>query len=226
MDLNGSTLPPETWNVLVTAGAPGGYQPGDVLLHQGAEEDSVLVLLRGLVKVTHVDSEGHKVVLALRRPYELLGELALLGPRRRSATVTATEVCTVRKISGPRFTELCEQNGLTAAICGHLASRVLEGQDLRTSILTLPSPLKVARMLVWLAESCLPRSSERGAPNTAEIPLNQTELGGTVGLSRSAVAKVLQRLRDERVLDTERNRIIIYDLARLRRIAEAKAPSR
>ncbi len=53
-----------------------------VLMFQNEPDARVMLLLAGRVKVTRVDHDGHEMLLSIRDPGDVLGELAL---DRRSA---------------------------------------------------------------------------------------------------------------------------------------------
>jgi len=61
---------------------------GQVLIHQGDVAMEFIVLCSGAARVTRETEQGVEV-LADIRPGDFLGEMALLGGTRRTATVTA-----------------------------------------------------------------------------------------------------------------------------------------
>lgn len=66
------------------------YAAGEDIVRQGEYGHSMFVLVRGSVAVTAVDDQGAHIELAtLTEPATYFGEFAMLGRRRRSATVRA-----------------------------------------------------------------------------------------------------------------------------------------
>jgi CRP-like cAMP-binding protein len=55
--------------------------------------------------------------------------------------------------------------------------------------------------------------------STYNLPLTQTQIGDYLGLSAVHVNRVLRSLRDERVVNVEKNQVTILDLQRLARLA-------
>jgi AAA+ ATPase superfamily predicted ATPase len=49
------------------------------------------------------------------------------------------------------------------------------------------------------------------------IPFSQHNIAEFVGLNRANVAKYLKVLRDEKVIDTQRNQIIVINMEKIRR---------
>src|SRR5436309_497262 len=84
-------LTPEQRTALVDIGRRRRLSRGAVLVSEGARSDAVFVLLSGHVKVYSTTDRGIEVVLAVRGPGALLGELAAIDDQPRAATVCAIE---------------------------------------------------------------------------------------------------------------------------------------
>jgi CRP/FNR family transcriptional regulator, cyclic AMP receptor protein len=74
---------------------------GDTVITQGDEDDSMFVIAHGRVRV-HV---GMRTVVELE-PGASVGELSLLAPEPRSASVTAVTPGVLLRVRGPAFDEL------------------------------------------------------------------------------------------------------------------------
>jgi CRP-like cAMP-binding protein len=91
---------------LIAAGSWSVFAAGSVLLAQRDDSGDVLVVWSGLAKAVARGAEGKQVVLALRGPGDVLGELGNLTGGQRSAAVIAVnqvEALTVRRIHFTRF---------------------------------------------------------------------------------------------------------------------------
>ena len=82
--LGGSTL-----RSLISAGCTVEFHAGDTLITEGGTDTSVYLLLSSCVKVTARLGEVGEALLAVRFGGDLVGELAAVDARRRSATVKA-----------------------------------------------------------------------------------------------------------------------------------------
>ena len=100
------------------------FSKGDVLLREGEDGQSMILLDEGSVAVRRGDH-----VLATLEPGATIGEMALLDPAPRSATVVATTDGAAFEVSRVVLWEmLAEGNpaavtilqGLTATVCGRL----------------------------------------------------------------------------------------------------------
>lgn len=107
----------------------GHCEPGSTVLRQGDTATHVLLLLAGRVRVSRVAADGTVLVLAVRGPGELLGEMAVLGDDDRSATVTAIDRCETRSIPAARFVGLVRSLGLEGELLRHAMRRIREGRS-------------------------------------------------------------------------------------------------
>jgi len=203
----------EAWARLLSAGAARFYEPEAILLRQGERASHVLVLVAGHVKAIRTSSDGSLLVLGVRGPGEILGDLAVLGGDRRSATVTAVDRCETRIIPADRFLLLVRSLGLETQLLQHMMTRIREGEAWRAELALLAAGPRLARTLIRLAVP--------GPDGAADVSLDQTELGQAAGLSRSTVAAELALLREQGIVATTRRRIIITDLHRLQTLTES-----
>ncbi|TDD71184.1 Crp/Fnr family transcriptional regulator [Actinomadura rubrisoli] len=202
------------WERLVAAGAEKRFGPGEVVLRQGDPPTHVLVLVSGRVKVSLTLPKGEVLLLAVRGPGEVLGEMAVLGEDDRSATVVAVDACVARVVTAERFRLLTRSAGVRDELLLRAMRRIREVEAWRAETAALPAGPRVARALVRLAVA-----GTAGGP--VDVGLGQTEIGQAVGLSRSVVAAELARLRERGLVMTERRRIVIVDLPGLRALAES-----
>jgi CRP/FNR family transcriptional regulator, cyclic AMP receptor protein len=201
----------EAWRRLVAAGAVRRFEPDMVLMRQGDPAAHVLMLVTGRVKVLRMSPDGDVLVLAVRGPGEILGDISVLGGEGRSATVIAVDRCETRLVSADRFLALVRTLGLEAELLRHAMGRIREGEAWRAEIAALPSGPRLVRTLLRLAAP--------GPELPIDIGLDQTELGQAAGLARSTVAVELARLREQGVIATGRRRVVITDIDGLRVLA-------
>src|SRR5215469_12109402 len=100
-----AALPAEQRLRLYDQGVVHHYRAGSTLFHEGDPSDWVLLVLAGRIKITVLTSDGRDVVLAVRVPGELIGELSALDGLPRSATATAIETVECWIIPADQFRE-------------------------------------------------------------------------------------------------------------------------
>lgn len=210
----GGMLPATAWERLLDHGAARRFRRGEVLIRQDAPGGFVLLLRRGQVKVERTELADRTMLLALRGPGEVLGEVTAFDKGPRSATVTALQPCDTTLLTNGTFLRLCDDLDITEVVIRHLLARMRDGEARQAALAHLRAERRVARALLWL----LPGTNGVGGP--AVLPLTQEEIAAAAGLSRAAVAAELGRLRDQRVVATAPGRVEILEPHRLRSIAD------
>src|SRR4051794_14130777 len=84
-------------------GSPRQYAHDQALMYVDQVPSEVLVLLDGWVKVSATTPAGKTVLLALRGPGELVGELSALDEAPRSASIVAIEPVQALAVPHARF---------------------------------------------------------------------------------------------------------------------------
>jgi Cyclic nucleotide-binding domain/Sigma-70, region 4 len=79
------------------------FLPGTTIFAQHDTSDHVAIIWSGLTKVVVGTDAGHEVVLALRGPGDIIGEMAVIGDGRRSATVTSIDRVEALLVEAPQF---------------------------------------------------------------------------------------------------------------------------
>jgi CRP/FNR family cyclic AMP-dependent transcriptional regulator len=191
------------------------YASGTTLFLEGDHGTTVLVIWSGRVKVRKETADGHEMVLALRGPGALVGELAALddGVARRSATLVALTPVVVQVIPNDDFIAFLEQHprallALTRIIIG----RLHDADRRRVEFGAYDTLGRVARVLAELLVT-----SGRAADGEVilEPSLSQHELAGLVGASRESVVRALGELRRRGLISTGRRQLVVRDVAGL-----------
>jgi CRP/FNR family cyclic AMP-dependent transcriptional regulator len=190
------------------AGAHIQVHQGSVLVRQHEESTSVLLIERGLVRVSVDTAEGHHLVLALRGSGELIGELASIGDRPRSASVVALTDVSAVVVTATKFLAILRaQPQFSLEVLRTVVHRLDESDRRRLENGTFAVPRRLARLLLELADNH-GQPALRGGVEINRI-LTQAEMGNAIGVTRESVVRALRRLREKRVVTTSRQRIIV-----------------
>jgi Fe-S-cluster-containing dehydrogenase component len=75
------------------------FEPGDMIVRQGDYGHTMFILHQGALRVEKVGDDGQPLVLArINKPGDCLGEVALLGRARRTASIVADSDCILLEI--------------------------------------------------------------------------------------------------------------------------------
>jgi CRP/FNR family transcriptional regulator, cyclic AMP receptor protein len=198
-------------------GVVRAYPRGTALFHEQQAPDRVVVLLAGCVKLSALSEDGKEVVLAIRGPGDLLGELSAIDGDPRSATATALEDVEALVVPASDFRAFLQRNPRVALLLVTTLSRRLRDADRkRVEFTAQDSTGRVAARIVELSER-FGDQVDQGL--RIDLPISQEELAGWTGCSRDSVVKALHAMRELGWIETERRRIMVLDLGALRRRA-------
>ncbi|MET8501688.1 Crp/Fnr family transcriptional regulator [Streptomyces microflavus] len=197
--------------LLRSAGRSRTWPAGAGLFLQGDAPDSLVLVTEGRVKITADARSGYTSLLSLRGPGELVGEMACLDRRTRSATAVTVMPVRGTVITSARFLGLLEQDhGLALSVLRSIVARLRHADALRADQGALSAGTRVARVLLDLA---LRHGTEVGAEEHAcMVPVSQADLAGAAGTSRESVVRALRKLQRDGVVTTSRGRIVVHDL--------------
>ncbi len=183
-------------------------------MRAGDPADSAIVILSGVVKI-HKNASAAEVVLALRGPSDLLGEISAVGDARRSASVTALGPVEGVVISVSALRSFLHDRPRSALALLDLAlARLAISDTRRMEFATSGSLERVASRLVELAERFgVPRDN---GEVEVELPITQEELGSWSASSRESTARALHTLRSLGLIETGRLSLLVRDLDGLR----------
>ena len=129
------------------------YGANVTLFHEGDEPGPVIVLFSGRAKVASVSSAGREVIVAVRGPGDLLGELSAIDGEPRSATVTTLEAVEALLVPGSAFAAFLERGPRVAlVILRMVAGRLRYADAQQADFATHDVVGRVAHRLVELSE--------------------------------------------------------------------------
>ena len=190
--------------------SPVSFKAGQVIRHECEANDLVYFPIDGLISSRVAFRSGHEIECSLIGKTNALGALSALGLHHGSAhflcltdgrawTTTQSQLASAMRAQ-PRVER---QLKLFAFAQMGYAVRVGVCNAMHTA------EQRLARWLATAAELL----------GYCEIRLAQEELASSLGLQRSCVSPVLQKLKSERLIDVGRGRIHILEPDRLSRRA-------
>ena len=207
-------LGPALLDALAAAAVPRSYPKGSLLFAEGDPGSSLMVLTGGSVSIFRTSAAGDRAVLAMLRPPDVLGELALIDGAPRSASAEATTDTSALLLGRDAFLSLIRaQPALVDPLLRHLGAMVRRLSDQTADYVFLDLAGRVAKLLVRMAVT----DRRRGGPPAVE--LTQGRLAEMVGGSRQSVNQVLGSFATRGLVRVEGRRILVTNEAALRRRA-------
>ncbi|QTR05887.1 Crp/Fnr family transcriptional regulator [Saccharothrix algeriensis] len=203
---------------LLTVGTVVRYAADRELIEQDARDTHAFLLLDGVVKVQVTDEAGDTAVLAIRVAGDLVGEMAALDHKPRSATVVTCGDVVAKLITSAELTAfLHRRNDMFVELISVVDDQLRWANKRRRDFLSHTAAERVARVLAELVGSY--GRQERGGW-TLGIPLTKVELASMAGMKPRTAEKAFSDLRKAGVVVSHYRRdVLVPDLEHLRRFA-------
>ncbi|WFE63559.1 Crp/Fnr family transcriptional regulator [Micromonospora sp. WMMD714] len=207
--------------VLLAAGAPRSWTPGDLLFRQGDAGSSVVLMLRGYVKVLGRKPDGRPMLLAVRVAGDLLGELAILDGEPRSASVVAAARAAGRVMPAATFRSLLrERPSIADAVHRSVTAKLRMANRHRVDVGGDLVLVRIARLIAHLGE-VYGRPVPEGT--LIDLPLSHTDLAELVAAAEPSVQRALADLRRLGAVTVGYRKVVIRDRQALSTVAATAA---
>ena len=211
-------LPDSALASLMDRGQLRQYAKRDFIYRRGEPGDSLMVVVKGRIKLTNVNVGGKEVVLHFLVPGNIYGEIAAMDGKERAANAVALEDSDVFLIyTRDLMPTLKAYPDAMLEVITALCEKVRAGAAMLEDS-TLEMRARVARGLLRLAR----QHGQKGVEGICvQLALSQGELGNYLGLSRPNVSRQLGQLKEANVIKIDSTQIVITDEEGLTDIADA-----
>jgi CRP/FNR family transcriptional regulator, cyclic AMP receptor protein len=208
---------PEYLSAQLFAGAePRHLKAGQALFVAGDAGDGCYRLVQGLLKVIITSSQGDERILAILRPGAIVGELAIIDGRARSASVIAIRDCELSFISHEHFEECTQQYpDIYRYLVNVLTLRLRETVEAIAAASFLTVKARLARALLEVAEYL--GEDARAGGVLIRHKFSQRDLAAMAGLTREEVSRALSDWKQRKLVTRSAGYYCLNDIARLKR---------
>lgn len=187
---------------------------GELIFRQGDAATSLILVVRGLVKVWRVAEDGTPITLALLGPGEPIGTLYASREMPNTANVSAhirTEILLwfldpLRRIMDRDPVLFSNISSIVARFATRMIDRLEE-------LATAPVEQRVARALIRSIGLSLPTA------RIINLPLSRQDVADMSATTLPSVSRIMARWREDGLIGGHRGHIHLLDPARLRDIA-------
>jgi CRP/FNR family cyclic AMP-dependent transcriptional regulator len=191
------------------------FQRGELLFGEGDPCTGLFLVASGKIRIFKLSSAGREQVLAVEGPGSSFAELPVFDGGNYPAAASALEDTEVLFISRKDFQSFCRQHPDVAlkviAVVGSRLRRLV-GIIEELSFTTVRQ--RLIALLLRLAEA-------GGTPSKEgvrlELTMSHQDLAGELGTVRELVSRNLGRLQAEGFLEVDGRKIIVKDMAGLKR---------
>jgi CRP-like cAMP-binding protein len=180
------------------------YPKNIMLFAEGEPGDELFIIQRGAIKITKI-VDNKEVLLAMLKPGDILGEMALLEGKPRAASAVAYEDSDVMAVNKENF-ELMIQNQpqLIAKITTLLADRLwLIYKQLANAMIDNPTGKLYDALLIQLEKNRIPLNNT----TSYTFAFGRSELINMVGLPEKQGNTLLAQMIENRKLQIIDNKI-------------------
>lgn len=184
------------------------FAGGDVIVRRGEPGTSLIVLVHGQLRVGATSSEGKELTIGLLGPGDVLGEMAVLDGKPRSADVVAMAPGLILTLErGAVLPFLQERPALLMRLLTILCERLRKADAALEDLALASLPTRLARLLLLLA-------AEHGVEMPGggirlRLHLSQGDLANLVGATREGVNRLLRRWREEGIVGEQDGNLVL-----------------
>ncbi|RMG71102.1 MAG: Crp/Fnr family transcriptional regulator [Bacteroidetes bacterium] len=191
------------------------FKKGEFIYFSDDTADKVFFIHQGAVKIAGYAPSGEEMIKAILHPGEIFGELAVFGEEKRqdfAQAIEDTEVCIqTREMVVSLMRDVNSFGRFLNTLVGR---RVIYTQKRMESLLFKDARTRVIEYVLEQAEKN-GKTLLDGAISLRNY-LTHQEIANYTGTSRQTVTTVLNGLREGRVIDFDRKKIIIRQPEALR----------
>ncbi len=179
------------------------YARGEIILLTGQPVTAVGVILSGEVQIVQEDFYGNRSILTELNPSHIFGEsFASAGITESPVTVIAKTNATILFLGIDRIITTCPNSCI---FHNHLIENLLKILARKNILLSSKNQLLSLRTIEDKILSYLSLQAEKKGNLEFEIPFSRNELADFLCVDRSALSRVLSKLKKEAVIEYKNN---------------------
>jgi CRP/FNR family cyclic AMP-dependent transcriptional regulator len=185
------------------------YQAGDIILCEFVPGEEMYIIVSGHVKISKI-TKHHEKVLALLGPGDIIGEMAVINRKLRSATAVATEPTKVIGLTTHNFEQIIARKPqLLVKLIQILCDRIWFTAKQVQNFTVKSAPGRVAGMLALLGEN---HKKNPGQNSRILLYTSPKDLSQMTGLELTEAADILKEFEKKGLLKIEDGLITLDDL--------------
>lgn len=208
-------IPAAALDALLIKGQECAFERGDFIYRRGDPGDSLMIVLRGRVKLANTNASGKEITIDYLAAGDVFGETSALDGRERAVDAVALESADVLVIPSRELlpTLLAHPEAILSVIrvlCerSRAGAAVIEDNTLKMRARTARGLLRLAR-----------QHGHKGAGGMLQVVISQEELGKYLDLTRGNVNRQLATLKVAGLIKVNGTEITIVDETGLDAIA-------
>ncbi|OIJ10167.1 hypothetical protein BKP35_13725 [Anaerobacillus arseniciselenatis] len=189
---------------------------GEVIFREYDPSEAIYFVNEGKVKISKSTPEGKEIVLSIRKQGEMFAEVALFGKKGSTypATATCIESGNVSFIKNEDLEAfLLQHPQLSISMFRTLSERLIISQATLRDVALYGKFGALAATLIRLAEE-YGTATDEGI--TIKLKLTHEDLGSFFGATRESVTRLMNQLKQQRIVTKKQGYLIIHDMELLK----------
>ena len=193
------------------------YAANEQIIDRQSETTDVFLVVEGRVRVVNYSITGREITLDDIDAGGHFGELAAIDEKPRSASVMALTPCNLAVISRDFFLDMVKSHpGVAILVMRDLAGIIRNSTVRIMDLSTLAANNRVQADLLRLASANL---TEDGIASISPIPVHG-DVASRVSTTRETVARVMNDLARQGVVERLKDALLINDVDKLREMVD------
>jgi CRP-like cAMP-binding protein len=196
---------------------PHVYERGQIIFHEGLPAHSLFIIHSGRVRVFRTWTDGEEQVLRLLGPGEIVGYRPIFANEPYGASAAAVEESSICVVPREDVLERIRQEpALALGLLAKLSLELRLSEDLMMDLIRRPVRERAARLLLGLVET---EGSGAEARSVVSNQIRRQDLARMIGTTPETFSRVLRALAQRGIVELSRERVVVRNLALLRRAA-------
>ncbi|MCK8828186.1 Crp/Fnr family transcriptional regulator [Natroniella acetigena] len=191
------------------------YKKGEIIFFEGEAGNALFMLEKGKIKLVKMKESGEEQILTILKSGSIFAEVIIFDEADYPATAIVLKDSIVGVISKDDMENLIKKiPKLSLELLKIMSKRLRRAQKMVENLGLHNTETRTTNILIYLA-------SEYGSANQEielELSISQQELANLIGSSRETVSRILNNFKDQGLIDTARQKVIIKDLKGLEKL--------
>lgn len=208
---------PDPWSKLKQAARRKAFHRGEVLFQAGRPAGELYLLERGRVRLFSRSPQGRNLTLSVVEPGDIFGEQALFPRRNWTSHAQALTDGVLYALPRQKLEELLRDDPtLVLQILENLGKRLRSVERRLGDLVFKSAPERLAALLLDMVD---PSARKGSGPTRLPFRYTHQQFAEMINTHRETVTKIFSRFRDDRLLDFDRDQIVLLDMERLREMS-------
>ncbi|PRX41489.1 transcriptional regulator [Planifilum fimeticola] len=197
---------------------PRSYPKKSLIFAEGSPREAVYFIVDGLVKAFKVDANGHEQIVSLLAKGDMFPHTGFFDQSPYPANAEAVKPTRVFAIPIQSFEQLLLSTPTIAVkVLRVLGAKIRELQEKLQELTYQDVRHRICAILLRLAET---HGTTQDGTVVLRLPVTHQDLASMAGTTRESVNRMLNDLRRQRILEMNRNHIVLKDVEALKSWAD------